>query len=70
MKVFLLFSESMGRASINSRLGFRIAVMLLLSNGISTFFKLIFLAPRPYWFDARIHAYSTESSFGIPSGHA
>lgn len=56
--------------SVDARLGFRVAILLLLSNGVATFFKFVFHAPRPYWLDQRIQAFSVESSFGIPSGHA
>jgi membrane-associated phospholipid phosphatase len=55
---------------VDAGAGFRIAVMLLLSNGINGVLKLAFHAPRPYWFDIRVKALSTETSFGIPSGHA
>jgi len=55
---------------VDSGAGFRIAVMLLLSNGVNGLLKLAFHAPRPYWFDSRVRALSTETSFGIPSGHA
>lgn len=56
--------------SVSARLGFRVAIMLLLSNGLNSIFKIIFHGPRPYWFDTRIRAFSLEPSFGIPSGHA
>lgn len=56
--------------SVDARLGFRVAIMLLLSNGFSAFFKVLFHSPRPYWIDPRVRAFSVEPSFGIPSGHA
>lgn len=56
--------------SVSARLGLRVAIMLLLSNGLGAFLKVTFHEPRPYWFDPRIRAFSAESSFGIPSGHA
>lgn len=56
--------------SLDSRLGLRVAVMLLLSNGVNAFLKLSFHTPRPYWFDTRVQAFSSEHSFGLPSGHA
>lgn len=56
--------------SVDAALGIRIAVILLLSNGINAACKLFFHAPRPYWLGTRIQAYSVESSFGLPSGHS
>ncbi len=56
--------------SLDTALGLRVGIMLLLSNGLNTAIKLAFHAPRPYWLDARVHGYVAESSFGIPSGHA
>jgi membrane-associated phospholipid phosphatase len=52
-------------------LGIRIGIILLLSNGVNSFFKLCFHSPRPYWVDSRVRVlYKTETSFGLPSGHA
>lgn len=56
--------------SFDAALGFRLAILLLLSNGINGGLKIAFHSSRPYWLSPRIHAYSTESSFGFPSGHA
>lgn len=44
--------------------------ILLLSDFLNGLVKWIFHAPRPYWIDARVCALSTETSYGIPSGHA
>jgi hypothetical protein len=33
-------------------------------------FKFLFHNPRPYWFSESVQAYSSETSFGIPSGHS
>jgi membrane-associated phospholipid phosphatase len=55
---------------IDNRLGIRVGVALLLSNGLNTAFKWIFHSPRPYWINPGLKALSIESSFGIPSGHA
>ena len=55
---------------IDARLGLRVGVILLLSNGLNSFFKLTFHAARPYWVDERVTAYAAETSFGLPSGHA
>lgn len=55
---------------IHPGLGLRMGLMLMVSASINSFFKFLFRAPRPYWIDDRIIAYMTETSFGIPSGHA
>lgn len=55
---------------IDSAIGLRIGLMLLLAQFTNTFFKLLLHQPRPYWFDARVKALSTETSFGMPSGHS
>lgn len=51
-------------------MGIRAGVMLLVSGGIKDFLKVIIHSPRPYWVDTRVKAISTESSFGMPSGHS
>lgn len=55
---------------VNPRLGVRVGLILLVTAGINAIGKLVTHAPRPYWMDAQIKALSTESSFGMPSGHA
>jgi membrane-associated phospholipid phosphatase len=50
--------------------GFRMAIMLLLSNGVNSVLKLVFHSPRPYWLDGQVRAMIGETSFGAPSGHA
>jgi membrane-associated phospholipid phosphatase len=54
----------------NAGLGIRIGLILLTSAGINSAFKLAFGLPRPYWVSREVIAYSSESSFGLPSGHA
>ena len=54
----------------NQKMGVRVGMMLLLSNGFNTFFKFLFRTPRPSWFSDRVQGYVHESSFGLPSGHA
>lgn len=55
----------------DAALGVRIGLMLLLSNGFNTFFKIILRSPRPYWIDDRVKVlFQSETSFGLPSGHA
>jgi membrane-associated phospholipid phosphatase len=56
--------------SVDPILGFRMAIMLLLSNGLSSISKLALHAPRPYWIDGQVRALISETSFGAPSGHA
>jgi membrane-associated phospholipid phosphatase len=55
---------------VDSVLGLRIGIMLLTSGILNGTAKLIFKSPRPYWFDEKVAAHSSESSFGMPSGHA
>ena len=56
---------------IDTILGIRVGVMLLFSANVNSYFKWIFHTPRPYWlYPQQIHAYQTETSFGMPSGHA
>ena len=50
--------------------GLRMGMVLLLGNLFNTFFKFLFHNPRPYWISDRVQAYSHETSFGLPSGHA
>jgi membrane-associated phospholipid phosphatase len=55
---------------INSRLGIRLAAILIISVGSNALVKLVFHAPRPYWIDTKIQALSSETTYGIPSAHA
>ncbi|MFA9489903.1 MAG: phosphatase PAP2 family protein [Anaerolineales bacterium] len=54
----------------NAGLGIRIGLILLTSAGLNSAFKLAFGLPRPYWVSREVIAYSSETSFGLPSGHA
>lgn len=54
----------------DARLGVRMGYILLAGSAINTISKLAFAAPRPFWISDRIIALRTESSFGLPSGHA
>jgi membrane-associated phospholipid phosphatase len=56
--------------SLDAALGIRMAMMLIITNGLSAFGKVVFHLPRPYWIDTRIIPLSAETSFGMPSGHA
>jgi len=55
---------------VDTQLGIRLGVILLLNTGINDILKLAFHGPRPYWFDSQVKALSAETSFGVPSGHA
>jgi membrane-associated phospholipid phosphatase len=57
--------------SIDSALGLRVGVILVTSNLFNNIFKVIFAGPRPYWVSSHVRAlWTSETSFGIPSGHA
>lgn len=55
---------------VDAGLGLRIGSMLIFSNVFNSALKLGFHSPRPYWVDAGVRAFSSETSFGMPSGHA
>lgn len=50
--------------------GLRMGLALTVSGSLNELLKLIFHSPRPYWYDERVQALSTETTFGMPSGHA
>lgn len=56
--------------SIDPVIGFRTGMMLILSGGLNSALKMLFVSPRPYWTDSRVLSLSSESSFGFPSGHS
>jgi hypothetical protein len=55
---------------LDSSLGIRVAVILMLSVSINDVFKMALHSPRPYWYSTKVHTLATETSFGVPSGHA
>lgn len=55
---------------IDPVLGFRAGIMLILSGGLNSCFKILFHSPRPFWVDSRVKAMTSEVSFGLPSGHS
>jgi len=55
---------------VDALLGLRIGLMLVLSGTLNGAAKLLFKSPRPCWLDARVTAHISESTFGMPSGHA
>lgn len=56
--------------SIDVNAGLRIGVILLFSAGLNDILKLAYHGPRPYWFSTQVKAFASETSFGVPSGHA
>lgn len=56
---------------IDPALGLRVGFILLTSNVVNYVGKLLFIGPRPYWVSSHVRAlWTTETTFGIPSGHA
>ena len=55
---------------IGPRQGIRLAVVLLVEYALNSTAKLGLHLPRPYWVDPRVAALATETSYGLPSGHA
>ncbi|NMC11585.1 MAG: phosphatase PAP2 family protein [Chloroflexi bacterium] len=55
---------------IDVNLGLRMSVYLMICAGLDEALKVLWHAPRPYWIDSRVKAYSVETTFGIPSGHS
>ena len=56
--------------AVDPVIGLRMGVLLLVSGGINSMFKLAFHGPRPFWLSTEVKALRFEASFGIPSGHA
>jgi membrane-associated phospholipid phosphatase len=54
----------------DAALGFRLRFMLVFTTAINGYLKTLFHSPRPFWVDSRVHAYASETSFGLPSGHS
>lgn len=55
---------------LDAKLGIRMGILLMISNGVGLIFKSVFHSPRPYWISPEVTAYTHETSFGVPSGHA
>jgi membrane-associated phospholipid phosphatase len=55
---------------LDAALGLRVGVILLINTALVDSLKLLFHFPRPYWFDTRVKAFSTENTFGMPSSHS
>jgi membrane-associated phospholipid phosphatase len=56
--------------TIDSKIGLKLALMLLISGGINSILKFSFHAPRPNWINPNVKTLAGESSFGFPSGHS
>ena len=54
---------------INRTLGIELVTLLLASTGLNELAKGLLKLPRPFWIEPKL-ALSTETSFGLPSGHA
>ncbi|GAA4944351.1 hypothetical protein GCM10023334_056450 [Nonomuraea thailandensis] len=55
---------------VNPALALRLGFTVLAAAATNAIGKLAAHQPRPYWIDPRIHAFSAEGAFGLPSGHA
>ena len=67
---FFMFVLPLVYWCLDSRLGIRIAFILMLSIGINGALKLVFHGPRPYWYSPDVKGLGSEASFGAPSGHS
>lgn len=56
--------------ALNAQAGGRMLVFLLVGAEVNALLKIFFHAPRPYWLSTEVKALSTETSYGLPSGHA
>lgn len=78
MKVFSFLGDDMFYMLVmpailwcfDSRLGIRLGLILLSCEGVNSILKVAFGLPRPFWVSDQVRAFSAESSFGLPSGHA
>jgi len=67
---FFIFIIPLVYWCIDALMGLRMAFLLVMSDSINSFFKMVFHSPRPFWYDAKVKALSQETSFGLPSGHS
>ncbi len=54
---------------LDSSLGIRVAVILMISGAFNDALKLAFHGPRPYWYSSKVKGLAAETSFGVPSNH-
>jgi membrane-associated phospholipid phosphatase len=55
---------------LDTTIGIRLALWLVISGNLNMGLKLLFADTRPYWYSTDVTAYANETSFGLPSGHA
>jgi len=55
---------------VEAGIGLRVGIILLLSTSVNDSLKMAFHGPRPYWYSTDVIRYASETSFGVPSGHA
>jgi membrane-associated phospholipid phosphatase len=55
---------------LDSGVGVRLIVMMVLSHSINVWIKIAAQFPRPYWIDPQVKALAVEASFGMPSNHS
>lgn len=55
---------------VHADTGARLFVAVITSGVLNFFLKTVLYGSRPYWYSAQVSGFSTESSFGMPSGHA
>lgn len=67
---FFLFLAPIIYWCLDPILGIRAGLYLLINIGINSILKILFHSPRPYWYSEDVKAYSADSQFGLPSGHA
>jgi membrane-associated phospholipid phosphatase len=51
-------------------LGLRLAILLSISGALNDTLKIMCHSPRPYWVNPDVKAFTSMSSFGMPSAHA
>lgn len=56
--------------SVDAALGLRLGFILLFGTGFNEIVKLAFHGPRPYWVSINVRGLTSETSFGVPSGHS
>jgi membrane-associated phospholipid phosphatase len=56
---------------VDSVLGMRLGLFLMINAAVNNALKVAFHEPRPYWYSNNVNVRgSFENSFGVPSGHA
>ncbi|MGA2502671.1 MAG: phosphatase PAP2 family protein [Anaerolineales bacterium] len=55
---------------VEASVGLRVGVILLMTTSVNDALKMALHGPRPYWISTDVISYASETSFGVPSGHA